>query len=342
MAIVSWKYFSTTWASLGDNFLGGQSYGARARQSGSSSGALVQDREDRGRHFVGMVHRLFRPGGWLGLIFFLACLSLACGAKPPPKGQPSAMPVADTDRARVLFVLSSAGEQVLANGRRRRTGYFLSEFYEPYAALRRQGHELYIATPEGKAPVVDPEGLKDDYWEDESARDLALTFAENDPGVARPLSLDEALLRASEWDGLVVPGGQGVMVDLYQDEKMQKLLTTLGERRKAVGLICHAPALLSRLKGEHPFLGREVTAVSPFEEFYIETFVMGGRAQTRRIGRSLRRAGFDYGAALPKVNHAVRDCNLVTSQNPFSGDAFLEEFLNALRAAKQGRPCARQ
>src|SRR5690606_39979027 len=62
----------------------------------------------------------------------------------------------------------SAGEQVLANGRRRRTGYFLSEFYEPYAALRRQGHELYIATPEGKAPVVDPEGLKDDYWEDES------------------------------------------------------------------------------------------------------------------------------------------------------------------------------
>lgn len=56
-----------------------------------------------------------------------------------------------------------------------------------------------------------------------------------------------------------------------------------------------------------------MTAISPIEEWYIETFVMGGKAQTRKIGRSLRKAGFDYGSTLPKASHAVRDCNLVTS-----------------------------
>src|SRR5690606_34774417 len=181
---------------------------------------------------------------------------------------------------------------------------------------------ITIATPEGKAPAIDPEGLNDDYWQDASAREQAVAFVKNDPGIKAPLSLEQALLQADEWDGVVVPGGQGVMVDLYQDERLRELLVRLGRMQKPVGLICHAPALLAELPSEHPFVGRKVTAVSPFEEFYIETFVMGGKAQRRRIGRSLRKAGFDYDSALPKANHAVRDENLVTSQNPFSGDAF--------------------
>src|SRR5690606_16332088 len=127
---------------------------------------------------------------------------------------------------------------VLANGKRRPTGYFLSEFYEPYAALRRLGHQITIATPEGKAPAIDPEGLNDDYWQDASAREQAVAFVKNDPGIKAPLSLEQALLQADEWDGVVVPGGQGVMVDLYQDERLRELLVRLGRMQKPVGLIC--------------------------------------------------------------------------------------------------------
>lgn len=173
-----------------------------------------------------------------------------------------------------------------------------------------------------------------------SVRDATVAFVKSDSSLTTPLSLDEALRRAGEGDGLVIPGGQGIMVDLHQNERVQKIITTLGKKEKAVGLICHAPALLAELEGGHPFSGRRATAVSPFEEFYIEIFVMGGKAQIRKIGRRLRRAGFNYDSALRKASHAVRDCNLVTSQNPFSGEAFLEKFLPALDDAKRGRSCA--
>lgn len=293
-----------------------------------------------------MIHRLRRPGLRLhrrkllvGLLCAASTLTLACGSSPPPQTHANLTPVEPSERAHVLFVLTSANEQVLANGKRRNTGYFLSEFYEPLAVLQQLGHEIHIATPDGEPPVVDPEGMEDAYWHDVSVRDQALAFVKKDPRVAKPLSLDEALRRAGEWDGLVIPGGQGVMVDLYPNERVRQLIITLGEAQKAVGLICHSPALLAKLGEENPFAGRAVTAISPFEEFYIETFVMGGKAQTRKIGRSLRQAGLDYDSALPKANHAVRDCNLVTSQNPFSGDAFVEKFLPALHDAKQGRPC---
>jgi putative intracellular protease/amidase len=82
-----------------------------------------------------------------------------------------------------------------------------------------------------------------------------------------------------------------------------------------------------------------VTSVSPFEEFFIETFIMGGKAQDRKIGRQLRRRGYDYDSALPKGDYAVRDCNLVTSQNPFSGPSFLREFRSALVDARAGIAC---
>lgn len=277
------------------------------------------------------------PHRWFWPLFAAFSLTFACGSNAPPKDQPSALPVPKESPAQVLFILTSATEQVLANGKRRPTGYFLSEFYEPYAALKRLGHNLSIATPEGKAPAIDPEGLKDDYWQEASLREKAIAFTKGDPAIKTPLSLEQVVKRADEWDALVIPGGQGVMVDLYQDEKLRELLVRLGEAQKPVGLICHAPALLAELPSGHPFVGRKVTAVSPFEEFYIETFVMGGKAPRRRIGRSLRKAGFDYNSALPKANHAVRDGNLVTSQNPFSGDAFLEEFLGALHDSEQSR-----
>lgn len=99
-------------------------------------------------HFVGMSFHLYRFKAWLWLLCATSSLTTACGSTRPPRDQPNFTPAADDSPARVLFIVTSAGEQVLENGKRRRTGYFLSEFYEPHAALRRLGHEIYVATPE--------------------------------------------------------------------------------------------------------------------------------------------------------------------------------------------------
>ncbi|MFP2930870.1 type 1 glutamine amidotransferase domain-containing protein [Pyxidicoccus sp. 3LG] len=242
----------------------------------------------------------------------------------------------------VLMVLSAASEQTLADGSTRKTGVFLNEFYEPYRALVDAGYEVAIATPAGRPPVFDPESLEPSYWKKHpEALAEAQALVATHPGLRAPLQLSEVRARSDAFQAILVPGGQGVMVDLLHDADLHGLLMDFGATDRPVGLVCHAPALLSRLPREQsPFLGRRVTSVSGFEEWYIETFVMGERAQVREIGEQLDGAGYLHETAFPGRSRAVRDCNLVTSQNPFSGEDFNTLFLAALTDWRKAGRCA--
>lgn len=232
----------------------------------------------------------------------------------------------------VLFVLTGADTQTLARGKTRRTGVFLGEFYEAYRAVRDAGFDVAIATPDGRPAPVDPESLDAKYWEAHpswlvEAQDLVA----DDPGLNAPMRIDAALATESQYAALVVPGGQGLMTDLVEDPDVHALVVRFAANDRPIGLICHAPAILTHLpRDADPLRGRTVTSVSGFEEFYIERFVMHGRARERRIGRRLGQAGYRYVHGGPGKPFATRDGNLVTSQNPFSGDAFAEQFVAAL------------
>lgn len=121
------------------------------------------------------------------------------------------------------------------------------------------------------------------------------------------------------------------MVDLINNETMKSFLVKFGNEKKCIGLICHAPVLLTKLsKEENPFYGYSVNSVSGFEEFYIENFVMGGKPLNRKIGKQLKKAGFKYKAKGPAKNFAIKDHLLVTSQNPYSNEAFGKLFKEVL------------
>jgi len=255
---------------------------------------------------------------------------------PPPDNAKAHPP------GKVLVVLSAAPTQTLADSSQRETGYFLNEFYEPYHALLDAGYDVVIATPGGRPPALDPESLKEKYWDD-PPHDLAQarTFVETHPDMSSPLSLEDVATRPNDFQALIVPGGQGVMVDLLDDQHLHALLRAFEHDHRPVGLICHAPAILARMQNgtSNTFSDRRVTSVSGIEEWYIETFVMGADAQVRDIGGLLDDAGFRHDAAFPGSSHALRDCNLVTSQNPFSGDDFNALFLQALIDWRQGGRC---
>ncbi len=242
-------------------------------------------------------------------------------------------------RGTILFAVSAAREQILADGSKRATGTFLGEFYEPYLALKHAGYAVVFATVAGAPATIDPESLDDDYWNDPAERDAARHFIATSPAWRAPLSLDRARAEANRFDGLVVPGGQGLMVDLLEDADLHALLRHFAKLQQPVGLVCHAPALLARLSPPHELEGRAVTSVSGFEEFYIETFVMGENATVRGIGARLEAAGYEHHAAFPGSEHALRDCNLVTSQNPYSTARFGALFLDALRDYRRGARC---
>ena len=57
---------------------------------------------------------------------------------------------------------------------------------------------------------------------------------------------------------------------------------------------------------------------------------MKGKPKNRKIAKKLRKLGLKYKKKLPKANFAIRDRNLVTSQNPYSGNAFNKLYLEAL------------
>ena len=75
-----------------------------------------------------------------------------------------------------------------------------------------------------------------------------------------------------------------------------------------------------------------MNAVTGTEEWFIERFVMKGKPRVRKIGKQLKKQGFVYRKARPAKNFAVRDRYLVTSQNPFSNEAFTKLYGEALQA----------
>lgn len=240
----------------------------------------------------------------------------------------------------VLVVLSAAPIQTLADGSTRETGYFLNEFYEPYDALVDAGYAVAIATPGGRPPALDPESLDEKYWDNPMVLAAARKLVDELPQMKAPLRLEDVAARSAEYQAIIVPGGQGVMVDLLDDPVLHALLREFGDTDRPVGLICHAPAILSRMAADpNPFAGRRVTSVSGIEEWYIETFVMDADAQVRAIGDTLDDNGFRHEAAFPGRSNAVRDCNLVTSQNPFSSGAFNDLFLAAMMDWRRSGRC---
>ena len=238
-----------------------------------------------------------------------------------------------TAQKRIVMVLSAADTISLNQGeKQRQTGVFLNEFYLAYHSIKQAGYQVNFATAAAKTPSIDKESTDDKYWKDKlELKKQAIAFVERDSAFLHPKSLEYVLDHHDQYIGLVIPGGQGLMVDLAQDKHIPRLLQQFAIEQKPTGLICHAPSLLlSMAKQENPYIGYKVSAVSPMEEFVIERFIMNGKPASRKIGKRLRKYGFKYRSGLPKANFAIKDQNLVTSQNPFSSAAFSELYLEAL------------
>lgn len=234
----------------------------------------------------------------------------------------------------ILFVLSSADSLELNSGEKiYQTGVFLNEFYYPYKSITSKGFDVAFATPGGIKPTIDEGSLDEKYWKNyPELKEEAIDFWNNDENFSNPMTLESAMANLDQYMGMVVPGGQGLMVDLIADDTIPTMLKGFAESDKAIGLICHAPALLTTIpKDKNPFTGFKVNSVTYIEELFIETIVMGGRPANRKIARQLKELGLQHKSGFPGSDFAVRDRNLVTSQNPYSGRSFVELFIPLLQ-----------
>ncbi|TDT40573.1 putative intracellular protease/amidase [Maribacter spongiicola] len=234
---------------------------------------------------------------------------------------------------KVLFVLSAADTLKLNDGQKlRQTGVFLNEFYLAYKSVVAHGYKVEFATPNGLISTIDEESIDEKYWKNQiEVKSEALAFVKSDSAFKSPINLEKAIENAGDYIGLVIPGGQGLMMDLMYNEHIPTLLMKFAKDNKPTGLICHAPSLLLTIpKVDNPYIGYKVNSVSPLEEFVIEKFIMKGKPKNRKIAKQLKKLGLKYRSGLPKANFAVKDRNLVTSQNPFSSSRFNALYLQTL------------
>lgn len=220
-------------------------------------------------------------------------------------------------------------------------GFWWSELTHPYLLFTERGYEVEIFSPEGgrcEADALsdprDPSG----YSESDL---ISMGF------IASPklVGLIEATrpagaIEVAAFDAIVVAGGQAPMFTFAKAETLREKFVQFYEVGKIACALCHGVAILryARLAtGEHLAKGKTVTGFANVEEDFADDAVrdMGalprdGRLMPWRIEDAMREIGANYIHAGLWRGFAVRDGNLVTGQQNYSGSETARALAEAL------------
>ncbi|MBV8616106.1 MAG: type 1 glutamine amidotransferase domain-containing protein [Acetobacteraceae bacterium] len=220
-------------------------------------------------------------------------------------------------------------------------GFWWSELTHPYFALSERGYEVEIFSPAGgrcEADAMsdprDPSGY--------SSSDLISMGFITTPRLAALVedTTPVAALDVARFDAIVVAGGQGPMFRFENATALHEKFAAFYEAGKVAAALCHGVAILryARLSnGEYLAKGKTVTGFANVEEDFADNAVwsMGLLPRERhvmpwRIEDEMRRIGANYVQAGLWRGFAVRDGNLHTEQQNFSGMETAEALIRAL------------
>ena len=213
-------------------------------------------------------------------------------------------------------------------------GFWWSELTHPWWEFTEHGYEVELFSPDGGALVAD-------QWSDPrdesgySAHDLISLGFLSSPQHAAQVAATRPLaeLDPAAFDAVLFVGGQGPMVTFHDNPAVHAAERAFHDAGKVLAVICHATSLLLKAaKGDGSLIvdGRTWTGFANSEEDFADAFV-GRPLQPFRIE--------DEAKALPGTNFvvsgrfkpfAVRDGNLVTGQQQYSGTAAARLVIEAL------------
>jgi putative intracellular protease/amidase len=220
-------------------------------------------------------------------------------------------------------------------------GFWWSELTHPYVEFTNKGYEVEIFSPDGGRCAADAMSDPRDA-SGYSETDLITMGFINTPRLAalventRPVSE----LNVDQFDAIVVAGGQAPMFTYEQATELQETFVAFYERGKVAAVLCHGAALLryTRLSSGEPLVkGKTVTGFANVEEDFADNAVweMGALSRDKhvmpwRIEDELKKLGANYIQAGLWRAFAVRDGNLVTGQQNFSGGETARKVIEAL------------
>jgi len=220
-------------------------------------------------------------------------------------------------------------------------GFWWSELSHPYYVLSEAGYELELFSPAGGK--CEPDAMSDPrHPSGYSASDLvSMGFIHTPRLVAlvedtKPVSA----LDVGRFDALVVAGGQAPMSNFEEAHELHRKFAAFYEAGKIAVALCHGVAVLryAKLSNGQPLVkGKTVTGFANVEEDFADEAVWSANMLPRgqhimpwRVEDEMKRLGANYVQAGLWRGFAVRDGNLITGQQNFSGEETARLLLDTL------------
>jgi putative intracellular protease/amidase len=220
-------------------------------------------------------------------------------------------------------------------------GFWWSELTHPYFAFTEAGWQVDIYSPRGGRcewdALSDPEDAS--RWQ---AEDVISRGYKHDPDFLRLIEATPSVdaLDVDAYDVLVVAGGQGPMFTFEAATNLHAKFVAFYETGKVTAALCHGAAILAfaTLSDGTPLVrGKTVTGFPNVEEDEADRLTWeagalpaGQSIMPWRVQDALSGLGANFIQAGAFRSFAIRDGNLVTGQQNFSGAAVAREILEAV------------
>jgi putative intracellular protease/amidase len=220
-------------------------------------------------------------------------------------------------------------------------GFWWAELTHPYFHFTEAGYEVDLFSPLGGKCEADAMSNPEDAskWQ---AEDVISRGYLHDPEfltlVETTKPVDDIAL--DDYDTLLVAGGQSPMFTFEGATNLHSKFVEFFEAGKVVVALCHGTCLLryTRLSNGEPLVkGMTVTGFANVEEDFSDEAVWSMGAMDRgvhlmpfRIEDELRELGANYIQAGLWKGFAIRDGNLITGQQNFSGTETAQLVIDTL------------
>lgn len=247
-------------------------------------------------------------------------------------------PVNARARKRVAIVIASPA---LSSTTGWPVGFWWSELTHPYHVFTDKGYEVELFSPDGGRCEADAMSDPNDASGYSKTDLISQGFIHTPELMALVQDTKKAAdIDVGRFDAIVVAGGQAPMFSFEQATDLQRKFVEFYEAGKVAAALCHGTAILAHARlsnGEYLAKGRTVTGFANVEEDFADNAVWSYGLLPRdthvmpwRIEDRLRQIGANFVHAGLWRAFAVRDGNLVTGQQNFSGEETARAVVAAL------------
>jgi putative intracellular protease/amidase len=220
-------------------------------------------------------------------------------------------------------------------------GFWWSELAHPYLAFSEKGYEVEVFSPDGGPCEADAMSDPRDPSGYSSSDLISMGFIAT-PALAALVKQTRPVgdIAVERFDAIVVAGGQAPMFTFDKAKGLHAKFVQFYETGKIAAAMCHGAAILKYAtlsSGEKLAKGKTVTGFANVEEDYADNAVWSMNLLPRdkhvmpwRIEDELKSIGANYVQAGLWRGFAVRDGNLITGQQNFSGGETAEAVIRAL------------